>query len=82
MNSPQTRRLSMPMGLSMPTQSQRGEDSLDELTDILKEDVDLFDCQSTESCEIDLLALDFDEYEDGSRFFSFEARTWKNSSRR
>lgn len=43
MNSPQTRRLSMPMGLSMPTQSQRGEDSLDELTDILKEDVDLFD---------------------------------------
>ena len=40
---PQTRRLSMPMGLSMPTQSQRGEDSLDELTDILKEDVDLFD---------------------------------------
>lgn len=27
----------------------------------------VYSSQSTESCEIDLLALDFDEYEDGSR---------------
>lgn len=36
----------------------------------------VYSSQSTESCEIDLLALDFDEYEDGSRSYSFEARTW------
>lgn len=43
MIAPQTRSMSMPMGMSMPTRPHRGEDSLDELNDILKEDGDLFD---------------------------------------
>ena len=40
---PQTRGMSMPPGMCMPTQSRRGEDSLDESNDILKEDGDLFE---------------------------------------
>ena len=39
----QGRSMSMPLGCKMPTDPQRGPDSLDELADILRDDGDIFD---------------------------------------
>jgi hypothetical protein len=39
----QGRSMSMPLGCTMPTDPQRGVDSLDELADILRDDGDIFD---------------------------------------